>query len=81
MMPNHPVFLYIGRNLADPRFQLPKLPDGPFLFKRNYSGDMTDYGYGPGVEVADEFQEEAAEEESVALKHYLGYVAKMEGYA
>ena len=80
MMPNHPVFLYVGRDLSDPRLQLPKFPDGLFLFKRNAIGGMMDYGFGPGVEVADEFKERVAEEESSALKHYLWYAAKLEGY-
>lgn len=62
-MPNHPIFVYYGRDLSNPTSPLPRLKDGRALFERFISGDRTDRGFGPGVIVSNEILPEVGQVE------------------
>ncbi|RMZ76732.1 hypothetical protein DV737_g4679, partial [Chaetothyriales sp. CBS 132003] len=78
LLPHHPVFLYFGRDLSKPYMPLPRRGNEPPFFVRRFtnSGDWTDRGYGPGVDICEVYRAEVEEEERRALEHYLTSLAR-----
>lgn len=79
MLPEHPFFVYWGRDLSSPTLLLPKLTTGRNLFVRRTEGDMSDQGFGPGVSVHDDVREEVAQAERRTLDIVVSWDAGRHG--
>lgn len=73
LVPNHPIYIYYGRDLSISAFALPRLHDGRALFVRVVSGDQTDRGFGPGVSISDEFREEVGRLEQATTADIVAF--------